>query len=135
MYISVRKLMRKGALRLLLQRVERLHRLLRRLMRARWIRARHDASVGHREAVPRPRWAHVRRAAGCCARLDGRPVPALDRVEHAFFLLAARREAGHALAADDGFVGGGVADAREDGAAVADGGENAAVGGINVGGK
>lgn len=51
--------------------------------------------------------------------LNGRPVPALDGVQNALFLLAAGGEAGHLFTGNDRLAGSGVDDSGEDGTAVA----------------
>lgn len=59
------------------------------------------------------------RARASSRGLNGRPVPALDGVQNAFFLLASGGEASYLFIGDDRLGGTGVDNPGEDGTAVA----------------
>lgn len=106
---------------MILQLVKSLHRSNSRIPRTRRIRSRHNPPIRLRKTLPWPRRPNILTTRLGRRLLNRHPIPFPNRLQHALFLLAFRREARDFLADDDGVVCHWVDDAGEDGAAVAHG--------------
>lgn len=112
---------------MILQFLKSLDRSNSRIPRTRRIRPRHDPAIRLRKTIPRPRRRNILGPSLCRRLLNRLPLPLPNRLQHALLLLALGREARDFLADDDRVVRDRVEDAREDGAAVTHGRDDAAV--------